>query len=290
MSNDHLPVEVPELVGTTGVPDIHSDFQESNTFSNEGNTNRGGGGGRRSPQLMWSEGEEYYEDPSDYDGPTDLVDLLLRPPTRFPITILPAVYTTLRARQQRNNTDQNRTQILTIPPSQNEDSQDLGAAPGFIEDLTSVSINLARSTRGLGGNTVTGPALRNLPRNRPIRSNRSREMNLSPIPLAAPTFLNTSGEIDLNLIPHAPRTDLPPPPPLVALPRLTEAPPASGVWRSSVAAVLRLIYVLIFLSLSSDKGESIMDFSCLELLNILCRLGIDENDKKFEALDEEPQP
>lgn len=74
MPSDHLPVEVAESIGTTGVPDIHSDVQEGNTFNNEGSTNRDGGG-RRSPQLMWYEGEEYYEDLSDYDGPTDLVDV-----------------------------------------------------------------------------------------------------------------------------------------------------------------------------------------------------------------------
>lgn len=74
MPSDHLPVEVPESIGTTSVPDMHSEVQESNTY-NEGNTNHGGGGGRRSPQLMWYEGEEYYEDLSDYDGPTDLVDV-----------------------------------------------------------------------------------------------------------------------------------------------------------------------------------------------------------------------
>lgn len=157
--------------------------------------------------------------------------LLLLPPTRFPITILPAARTTARVRRQQNNTDQNRAQILTIPQDQNENNQDLGAAPGFIESLTSVSTNLPRSTRFSGGNAVTGPASRNLPINRSTLrlSNPSRRMNLNPFPRAqaAATFLNSSGEIDLNLIPHPPRTDLPPPPPLVPLPRLTEAPPAS---------------------------------------------------------------
>ena len=53
--------------------------------------------------------------------------------------------------------------------------------------------------------------------------------------------------------------------------------------------MLRLIYVLIFLSLSSSKRESTIDSSCLELLDILCRVRTDEN-HKFKALDEEPQP
>lgn len=153
------------------------------------------------------------------------------PPSRLPITILPAVYLTARARRQHNITDQNRTQILTIPSGQNGDSQGLEAAQGFIESLISVSTNVTGPTRVSGGNSVTSPALRtqNLPIDHSTLSNRSRRMNLNLIrvPRAAPTFLNASGEIDLNLIPHPPRTDLPPPPPLVPLPRLGEAPLAS---------------------------------------------------------------
>jgi len=77
MPNDHLPVEMPESVGTTtSMPDIHSDIQQNNASQGASghNINRGRSG-RRGPQLMWYEGEEYYEEPSDYDGPTDLVDV-----------------------------------------------------------------------------------------------------------------------------------------------------------------------------------------------------------------------
>jgi len=115
--------------------------------------------------------------------------------------------TAARARRYPTSTYWFGTQMRNSRSDQ--DMQDMWdeelEAQGFIESRYSPTAN--RSFRVSTGSRMTSPAPQPLPR--------------------APSFLNAAGEIDLNLIPHAPRTDLPPPPPLVPLPRLTEEPPAT---------------------------------------------------------------
>jgi len=65
-----IPDGESEPFGTTDAPDFHFDFQESDIFY-EDNRNPSGDG-RGSPQLMWYEGEEYYEELFDYHRPRDL--------------------------------------------------------------------------------------------------------------------------------------------------------------------------------------------------------------------------
>lgn len=45
-----------------------------------------------------------------------------------------------------------------------------------------------------------------------------------------------------------------------------------GVWWSSITVVLKLIYVLIFLSLFFDNGESIMDSTIAYSFLIFCAI------------------
>ena len=116
----------------------------------------------------------------------------------------PSARTAARVRRHLGNTYGTRNQTQNTPSDRDVDDQDL-ADQGFIESLYSPTTS--RSSSVFGEPSMTSRTSRSLP--------------------LAPSFLNASGGIDLNLIPHAPRTDLPPPPPLVPLPRLTEEPPAT---------------------------------------------------------------
>ncbi|KAG0129998.1 hypothetical protein HOY82DRAFT_563367 [Tuber indicum] len=141
----------PEPINIATLPDIPSDSQE-NSHSHSGGNGNYGSDESGDLEVMWYEGEEYFEE------------------------------------RRRDNTGRVVSSIFL---------------PLLPDTLETIRNDLA----GRATTTTTG--------------DRGQRDN------TAPTFLNAAGEIDINLIPHAPRTDLPPPPPLIPLPRLTEEPPAT---------------------------------------------------------------
>jgi len=65
-----IPDEDSEPLGSTSAPDIHSGSQENDYFYGEDIFARDGDG-RGSPQLMWYQGEEYYEELFEYNMPRE---------------------------------------------------------------------------------------------------------------------------------------------------------------------------------------------------------------------------
>ncbi|KAG0639731.1 hypothetical protein HOY80DRAFT_1072587 [Tuber brumale] len=197
--------EGPELINTASLQDIPSDSQENSHPQDGDNSNRASDESG-DPQLMWYEGEEYYEETNrDNERAISSTFLPLLPPTLETIRAsLARRDTTTRGPGQSSNTDRTRSQTWNMPSYRSWDEQDL-PPPETPDSLSPRTFNRPFTISYLY--RVTRPTVRSRP--------------------TAPTFLNAAGEIDINLIPHAPRTDLPPPPPLVPLPRLTEQPPAT---------------------------------------------------------------
>ncbi|PWW74227.1 hypothetical protein C7212DRAFT_365183 [Tuber magnatum] len=182
-----IPDEEPGRINTTGVLDIHPDSRGNNYLHGGDNTNQFVYE-IGDPELMRYEGEEYYEETDRYrPNASSSIFFPLPPAPLATISAGLAASAATGAREHPGNMDRTRTQTWNMPPDEVDDGD-----PSFtIFDRT----------------RVVRPTVRSSPR--------------------APTFRNAAGEIDINLIPHAPRTDLPPPPPLIPLPRLTEAPPAT---------------------------------------------------------------
>ncbi|CUS12413.1 unnamed protein product [Tuber aestivum] len=188
--------EEPGPISTARASNIHSDFQENLHLQNEDESG--------DLQVMWYEGEEYYEEDARY-GPMDPSMFLALLPETFATTSIGLVAGAITGAQGRHDgMAQTRAQARDVLSDQNDGDRHL-PLPRLPGNITPAS-----ATRSF---TIPG---------------RTRVVHQSVWSTTrAPTFRNAAGEIDINLIPHAPRTDLPPPPPLVPLARLTEEPPAS---------------------------------------------------------------
>ncbi|RPA97654.1 hypothetical protein L873DRAFT_1790816 [Choiromyces venosus 120613-1] len=212
---------------------INSGSQEDNIQDQSDND---GGEGSRSPQLMWYEGEGYHEGVVDNPGQARSSIFLqplvsARAPTTTPqVGVLAETSARLaRLQTQREITNywQSRSRAWNRAIAVEDPNEDI-----TIQEFLSNSPQPPASNRPFRLSNQTR-----------LEGSGSREILPNPTSFSRtpaprrPDFVNAAGEIDTNLVPHAPRTDLPPPPPFPPLPRLTEEPPAS--WFEGMSEDLR---------------------------------------------------